>query len=470
MAGMLMGMRSHTLLFGVGVASLASMLSGCASGPQVPRTATIAGAPAGTYIDPEIAAGYARYKEPLDRFGTWYADTHYGVRWCPRDVEATFSAYHSRGHWRGAEGNPEGVPEGVPEGAVPNVPPSSSDSPYWVSDDAETWGDITMHHGYWVKNDWGRSCWIPGTEETPARVVWRSGNGYVGWAAEPPNWVDDTDDAGAVLLDWTFVLLGALFQPHLHEQCLCAEETREAAVHATRPIVGDASRKNARRGPQQAEVSAAENALRAHVAANPTVDPKPAAPTVASNDSASSSSASSGNGSKKKSTTSDASSTTSMVRVAIVPLPPGEEMFLRLRRYPFQGPSGLAPTGTALRAPPRLETGEAPHTYAGAPSSGGDSGGGSTNGGAAGSTRSASGRDASASSSASSRGIPTNASRTSTPTSSGSSGSSSTSRSSSSSVYGSNRASSSSTSSSKSSTSSSSSSSSSSRSSSPRRK
>ena len=78
---------------------LLALAGGCASGPMQPRSGAIAVAPSGTYIDPEIADGYARYKDTLERYGTFYADTVYGVRWCPRDVEPTFAAYQSRGHW-----------------------------------------------------------------------------------------------------------------------------------------------------------------------------------------------------------------------------------------------------------------------------------------------------------------------------------------------------------------------------------
>ena len=60
--------------------------------------------------------------------------------------------------------------------------------PFWMSDNAEPWGEVTMHHGWWVHLDQGSPagswCWIPGAQPSLARVVWRVADGYVAWVGE----------------------------------------------------------------------------------------------------------------------------------------------------------------------------------------------------------------------------------------------------------------------------------------------
>src|ERR1700722_9116228 len=155
----------------------------------------VALAPPGVRVRPEVARGYLAYQAPLAAFGAWAPDHDYGVHWCPSAAstggpETDFQPYVSRGRWDLSEEATRSAPAG---------------SPVWRSEDSDTWGEITTHHGWWVPvagrgpSTW---CWVPGLEETPARVAWREGDDFVGWAPEPPFWiaVDEADyDDG---LDW----------------------------------------------------------------------------------------------------------------------------------------------------------------------------------------------------------------------------------------------------------------------------
>jgi hypothetical protein len=196
--------RTWTAL--VGTACLAAGISGCGGGYSgtCGAAARVPLAPAGVYVDDDVADGYAAYAGTLASAGSWSADSTYGVHWCPAAAPEgeAFRPYVSRGHWATAEQPVHGAPPGTP---------------YWVSDDAAPWSDVTTHHGYWIdlaKHFSGRSewCWVPGAQETPARVVWREGDGFVGWAPEPPVWVDDGDENVAVGFEWSFELLGTLLE------------------------------------------------------------------------------------------------------------------------------------------------------------------------------------------------------------------------------------------------------------------
>jgi hypothetical protein len=208
-------------LVAVGALGLGSVGCGGTLRAQAGHGTTVAVDPK---IEKDIRAGFASYESVLTRWGRWEQDEWYGVRWCPdsKHTPVKFVPYRSRGHWT-ASVRPINL-----------APPGS---PYWVSDDSDTWGEITMHHGYWVHID-ERSpswCWIPGVEETPGRVVWRSGEGFVGWAPEAPIWVDDGGDGLIAEFAWSFVFLGALLEPDLEPQFL-EGESYVAAVASTSPV------------------------------------------------------------------------------------------------------------------------------------------------------------------------------------------------------------------------------------------
>ncbi len=100
------------------------------------------------------------FYEPLSPYGDWLTVGSYGRCWRPRGVAAGWRPY-TNGHW-------EWTDEGW----------------YWASDDP--WGWATCHYGRWDEDDDGRWFWVPRTEWAPAWVVWREGDGYVGWAPDPP--------------------------------------------------------------------------------------------------------------------------------------------------------------------------------------------------------------------------------------------------------------------------------------------
>jgi hypothetical protein len=214
----------------------------------------------GSALEQEIAAGYSRYRASLASVGQWRPDEVYGIRWCPQLAEnSVFVPYLTNGHW---------VPAAISPG-----------TPYWEND-AAAGGDITMHHGWWVhqeaytpENLW---CWIPGIEETPARVVWRVGDGFVGWAPEPPDTDPDRsndDDDDDELLAWVFEFMGTLFDDVLNPALLTgpAAETAQAITRPSRarPRV-DGHRPN-RLGPSRSDVTAAREALQTYVVLHPAI-------------------------------------------------------------------------------------------------------------------------------------------------------------------------------------------------------
>ena len=205
--------------FAAALASVGCTRSYEMSTPRVPL------APAGVLVDWDVARGYFSYRDALARWGTWVGDDVYGVRWCPSaDVaDAAFRPYASRGHWAASSEPRYGAP---PE------------TPYWASEDG-AWGEITMHHGWWIVVDrppeghtvW---CWVPGVQETPASVVWRSGGEFVGWAPESPFWVDDGDDNESAGFEWNYELLGTLLDDAI-EDLLLRGDDEAVAADATEP-------------------------------------------------------------------------------------------------------------------------------------------------------------------------------------------------------------------------------------------
>jgi hypothetical protein len=224
------------------------LLFGCGGLGNVGAVPPRAPSAPGPYISQDIAAGYAAYKDTLSRWGTWAPDGRYGVHWCPASPDPMAASesgqtetvateqhpYVSDGHWAPAPNDPNKGPPAY--GAAPGTP-------YWVSDDREAWGEITMHHGWWVHFDSRQDgvahewCWVPGADPTPARVVWRSGAGFVGWAPEPPACTSDDDsDAESQLeedLSWSFELLAGLFEKLVDSQLLYGDARSDAAAATT---------------------------------------------------------------------------------------------------------------------------------------------------------------------------------------------------------------------------------------------
>jgi hypothetical protein len=234
---------------------LAIALAASACTVSVPRVAL---APPGVHVRPQVAAGYATYEAQLSPWGTWSPDRAYGVRWCPSQ-EATggsdvhFQPYLSRGHWDVGDGAEGG-------------------RPVWRSEDSDTWGEITTHHGWWVRPDghpdtW---CWIPGAEETSGHVAWREGDGFVGWAPEPPDAEEAVDDADYDdMYDWVYSLLGTLTSGHTDQNTLtgAARDRAQAATAPARKANGSVQRQGL--GPSGNSIAAARQALGQYAAQHP---------------------------------------------------------------------------------------------------------------------------------------------------------------------------------------------------------
>ena len=274
-------------------------LSGCAvvaaDLPFVPMAAP------GVRLRADVARGYAEYFAALAPYGTWGPDAEHGVRWCPRSDTlgdaGDFQPYASRGHWDAAE---------APVGHAP------AGSPVWTSEDSDTWGTVTTRHGWWVhvEPSYGprRWCWVPGAEETPGRVVWRTGDGFVGWAPEAPAWAAyDAVDYDS--LDWVFSLIGTLLDDTLNGNLLTGD-ARETARHATdrAPMTAGPTARRQAVGPSAAKVGAARKALSEYAALHQVTFAEAVARVPASGSSGSARSGGSGGSSKSsKSSASDAS-------------------------------------------------------------------------------------------------------------------------------------------------------------------
>ena len=233
-----------------------------ASTPEIPHDSALAA---------EIADGYQLYGVPLARSGQWMVDPVYSVRWCPKlAAPLAFFPYVSNGHWTPIESVPS------------SHAPFSVDSPYWVTDHETAWSEITMHHGWWVNESHPGAlapwCWIPGTIETPARVLWRESDGFVGWAPEPPRAGPDAGDDDD-LLAWVFEFTGTLFEDAVDTVLFRgdAASTADAVTRDARERQRQQGLGPMRSGPTPAEVRAARTALSQYAAAHPTAETDAAA-------------------------------------------------------------------------------------------------------------------------------------------------------------------------------------------------
>jgi hypothetical protein len=309
-----------------------------ASGACTASVQTIALAPPGVHVQPAVAQGFSAFETRLAAFGTWAPDRDYGVHWCPSAsaTEGAFQPYLSRGHWALAD---------APIGRAP------AGSPVWESDDSDTWGEITTHHGFWihVPAAWGGPwCWVPGLEETPGRVVWREGDGFVGWAPEPPDWLsvasDDIDYEDG--LDWVFTLLGTLLSNPPDQNTLSGDAAR-AARAATAPHASkDGSIARREVGPSGTSIKAARAALSDYIARHPDV-------IAAAAKTASTAQKASGSGSSKSASTSSARSKEeawATVGLSPMPMPYAMVYYDALMAQPAAAPAGLLPRPRSAEA------------------------------------------------------------------------------------------------------------------------
>jgi hypothetical protein len=257
-----MSTRARTTL--LCTACLVAATAGCSGGffgNSCGAASRVPLAPRGVYVDDDVADGFVKYAGALAAVGRWEGDATYGVHWCPAQPGAEgdgFRPYASRGHWT--------TSDSAAYGAAPGTP-------YWTSDDAAPWADITTHHGWWIdlrgtpsaRSEW---CWVPGLAETPARVVWREGGGFVGWAPEPPTWIDDGADDASTGFEWSYELLATLLEDTLDGYVLTGDAAQSGA-DATAPMGRFGEPAFSKRAPAKPVVDAARQQLVAYLRAHP---------------------------------------------------------------------------------------------------------------------------------------------------------------------------------------------------------
>lgn len=320
----------------VGIACLAAGASACGGfHTSCGAASRVPLAPAGVYVDDDVADGYAAYAGALASAGRWDADATYGAHWCPARAgeEHAFRPYVSHGHWATSDQAAYGAPPGTP---------------YWAADDAAPWTGVTTHRGWWIDLGLDHWCWVPGVQETPARVVWRSDDGFVGWAPEPPVWVDDGDESAAAGFEWAFELLGTLLEDGVDGYVLTGDAA-QAAARATSPSgrPDGAAPGFSRRAPAKPVVDSARRQLVAYVSAHPN---EGLAATAVATGRAGSSAPGSSSGSTGSSTghrhDPDATKADSLPDH----LPPASALVMAMMNDPMLGPPGvgrLAPSGSS---------------------------------------------------------------------------------------------------------------------------
>ena len=124
-------------------------------------------APATAQVEVRYSVSFGYFQGRLARYGEWYHDDRWGDVWRPPHAHR-FRPYFD-GYWE-----------------------YTDDYGWmWVSD--EPWADITYHYGRWVYDPEEGWLWIPGYVWAPAWVIWRDGDGYLGWFPMPPDYGDFDD-------------------------------------------------------------------------------------------------------------------------------------------------------------------------------------------------------------------------------------------------------------------------------------
>ena len=107
-----------------------------------------------------LTVSFDYFHAQLAPYGRWLHHARWGDIWVP--AVAHFRPYYRRGHW------------------------VYTDAGWmWVSD--YRWGNIAFHYGRWVYDPEYGWVWVPGYVWAPAWVIWREGDGYVGWFPMPPD-------------------------------------------------------------------------------------------------------------------------------------------------------------------------------------------------------------------------------------------------------------------------------------------
>jgi hypothetical protein len=180
------------------ICSLLTLTSGC----QQFRSAAASedGQVASSTAIEKPDAGVEFFRDRLARVGEWVDTADYGPCWYPTQVGASWRPY-TNGRWVYTVGSG------------------------WLWIGNERWGWATDHYGRWIFLDSHGWVWVPGKQWAPAWVVWRAGNGYVGWAPMPPikrgrEEQDPTrvDSKNVDPISFTFVADNLLADEHLAAQ------------------------------------------------------------------------------------------------------------------------------------------------------------------------------------------------------------------------------------------------------------
>lgn len=116
------------------------------------------------------------------------------------------------------------TPAGVPFGWRPYTVGRwiwTDDGWFWLSD--EVWGWGPYHYGRWFFDGRIGWVWVPGREWAPAWIVFRSGDGWIGWAPLPPRarWRAgvglDLDDPDLLVepFAWCFIEASRFLDPRI---------------------------------------------------------------------------------------------------------------------------------------------------------------------------------------------------------------------------------------------------------------
>ena len=109
---------------------------------------------------PPIGYDVGLFYDDLDPYGEWIFVSPYGWVFAPAGVHPDWRPY-SDGRWLYTDDG-------------------------WMWDTDEPWGWASYHYGRWFYQPRHGWCWVPGAEWGPSWVVWRSGDGWLGWAPMPP--------------------------------------------------------------------------------------------------------------------------------------------------------------------------------------------------------------------------------------------------------------------------------------------
>jgi hypothetical protein len=157
------------------IAALGTALSGRGGNSQDTDEFQLTAAAAAAPERKAEQVGFRAFHDRLASYGQWLDDPRWGRVWRP-NIRRGFRPYR-QGRWVVT----------TEYGTV------------WVSD--YPWGDIPFHYGRWFYDSKRGWLWVPGYVWGPAWVIWRAGEGKIGWMPMPP-WID-YNGVGAFSGDWS---------------------------------------------------------------------------------------------------------------------------------------------------------------------------------------------------------------------------------------------------------------------------